>query len=281
MRAEKRPYVGVSGVEREDEVDSLLRLHGERLPRQPRMLMLGAQVSYRTITGTTQGTGGLPMESVKGVYRRIKDESRGNLLFSLHYYTKPPQGDMTSLVKAVLEKPLSTQVSYLMENRVFSTYKDFASTRPNFQLGLQLNVSWPDHAEVRKIKMMYPGLSIALQMSDFTGMAGRLQGYDSIDYLLIDASRGRGVPFDPSDAATVARSASAMTPAGLVFGGGLSEQNVSDRVLKLRRALNTSSFSIDAEGALRSSGRLDMQKVAGYLRKADEALSENAFYLPA
>ena len=271
MLGSKKPYIGITGVGDEQDAEALLRMHQET-QKGSHTLMLGAQVSYRTVAGLTEGTSSLSRDSVKRVYRKVKDNANENPMFSLHYGTRPLEQideDIREAARPVVEKPLSDQVSYVMD----AIYKDFVSAGQGFRLGLQVNVTWPDPKELRKIKLRYPRAEVTLQLSEFTGLAGRMQSYDAIDYVLIDSSRGRGVMFDSSDSVSVARSVAAFTPAGLVFAGGLSDQNVYGVVTRLRSLLGTDNFGVDAQDMLKTGSKLDIRKASEYLRKAEEAFS--------
>jgi hypothetical protein len=271
MHASKRPYIGVTGVEKPDEAEELIRISSERGSGM-HMAMLGAQTSYRTIMEVTENTSNITKEAATELYRKVKSIGNNDVMLSFHYMTKPLNQIDTNIqnkVKALVEMPLSEQVSYLIDN----IYKDYASSNHNFKIGLQINCKWPNPEEVRKIKIRYPLAEVVLQVSDFAALPSKLQAYSSVDYILIDTSRGSGAAFDPFESAQIANTIRLLTSGGIVFAGGISDTNVSSVVGRLRGITGSNLFSIDAQDKLRGNNGLDMSKASGYMRRARDSLS--------
>jgi len=60
----------------------------------------------------------------------------------------------------------------------------------------------------------------------------------------------------------------------IVFAGGLSPENVGERISQLYNKLGTTNFSIDAESSLRTNDRLDLDKVDKYIVEATSAFKQ-------
>ena len=153
---------------------------------------------------------------------------------------------------------------------------------------VQLNTEWPDPFEVYRIKEYLDELSIILQVS-YKAMEGRgvkeiadkVIGYgDSIDYVLIDPSKGRGVSFDVSHSVSLYKEIKSKKDYSIVFAGGLCRENVLIVLAELLDRIGTTDFSVDAEGRLRDkhSDRffgddiLNLEKVRKYLVNASKVL---------
>lgn len=154
---------------------------------------------------------------------------------------------------------------------------------------LQLNVIWPHISEVKKIKKHFKDMSITLQISHKSMMglhideiANKVSSYkDSLDYVLIDPSKGRGIEFDPEDSVKLYQEIKSLRPKySIVLAGGLDGDNVEDMLIEVIQELEHNDFSIDAEGRLRDkinddffgNDILNIEKVRRYLQGAARIL---------
>jgi hypothetical protein len=175
---------------------------------------------------------------------------------------------------------------------------------------LQLDVIWPNTNEIKAFREKHPKIQIILQVSQYAmdelgndaqDIADRLLEYgDSIDYVLLDLSMGKGREMTETDVVKLQRLLSVIqfkVPGlGLAVAGGLgpvlettdSSGEVVDRLYALRKiAKEFPSVSIDAQGGVKPdnapigfSGHLDastpadLGKSLNYI-KAASALLDN------
>ncbi len=149
--------------------------------------------------------------------------------------------------------------------------------------GTQINHPWPEVEMLKVYRTVYPEDLLVMQISRAaiteTGSMNKLlykltKYHKLFDYVLVDFSRGRGLPFD-SDA-TVERLGAINISHGqyfqLVVAGGLGPDTLEpiERMAQLWPTL-----SIDAEGQLRNpQNQLDMTKVTAYLQRAFRIFDE-------
>lgn len=148
---------------------------------------------------------------------------------------------------------------------------------------IQLNgKGWHEPSEIEKIKERYNDLSIILQVSSYAteglsnqAIADKIGLYkQTIDYVLLDPSRGRGLMLNVDYAASLYTAVKSLPyEYAVVVAGGLSGENSETVVSALVKKLKTTNFSIDAEGNLRDKQNdrffgndiLNMEKVRAYL----------------
>ncbi len=152
--------------------------------------------------------------------------------------------------------------------------------------GLQLNIVWPDPQVVRGLRRSAKHTNIVIQIN-----RGAMQACENnpeqvakrvckdyggtADYVLVDASGGRGIPLDPAEATAYLvaldherlRSGAGFS---LVVAGGLDADNLESLLAPIR--LKVPEIGIDAEGGVRTDDVLDNDKVARYLRTAYASL---------
>lgn len=257
--------MGVTGAVAADEVRLILQefqnagctMESQHVPA------IGLLVSEKTLNG--QKTRNLRFPHVKDIPSLLK--TSGSLAMPvMHYNTK----NLETLYEQVV--------------RVFGEICE-----PRLCTAIQLNTDWPDASHVARIKERFAGISIILQVS-YKAMAGlpiqkigeKAASYnDSIDYILIDPSKGRGIDFDIQHSTDLYHDIKSRMPeCSIVFAGGLSGENAGDVLLKVIDRLKTTDFSIDAEGKLRDklsdgffgNDVLNIGKVRGYLQSAAEVL---------
>jgi phosphoribosylanthranilate isomerase len=262
------PYIGVSGVETPEQVPELLQAHPKD---SSHMLAIGGIVSYKTLIGVESSPILLTRTGASRIYQELRHHDPKNVLFALHYFTKPldqVRPELRDVAEGVVTTSLSQQVGFLMDQ----FYQQHQRDSPNFQLGVQINLDWPDPREIDIIKAMYPALVLILQVSDFENIESMMGAYD-VNNILLDSSRGRGVRFDMDKALQAYWVAHRHAKIG--FAGGLSPHTVKKHVQTLIQGTATTDFSIDAQAKLRTDDRLDMGKVRRFLRAADQAFRED------
>lgn len=139
--------------------------------------------------------------------------------------------------------------------------------------GFQLNMSWPDPDVIARHMDAHPGHRMVLQLgretlNHFSWMkqsaleqqVERLRSYRVTD-LLLDASAGKGIPFDPVYSLELLRTLRGIHACGIA--GGLKPETVP----KLARLFEEfPDLSVDAEGGLRDAqDRLDVTKAVEYV----------------
>jgi len=271
MGLKGEPYIGVSGIETPKQLGRMTTTYSQK-GDIPQLLMIGVIVSYKTLIGLKDKPIVLMKKEIRNIFEELKKQDSKDLFFTLHYFTKPldeVRPELREKAKRVVEKSLHQQISEVFED----IYADYEKTEPSFQMGVQINVSRPEPKEINKIKADYPSLKTILQVSDFTSLNERIGNYD-VDYVLIDKSKGRGMEFDIDGATKVYDIIKNNNPATIVFAGGLSPDNVRERVCSIRKRLDTRDFCIDAEGRLRTKNHLDEDKVEKYLKEAMAAFQQ-------
>lgn len=249
------PYVGVTGFMSTQEVGTLL---GSFPKGSQHQLMVGVLDSSKTLAGkTNKWPGRYPaVTAIRGIFL-----NHPRALNLVHYSTNTPQ----TLVQEC------TQVLQLAGP---------------YCHGLQLNVCWPDPAQIAQLRLTCPRVKLVLQLGGQAmaeesynpdGIARRLatQYYDLVDGVLFDPSGGLGIGFDP---AVAVRFLFAVQQTKLVatFGvaGGLGPETID---LLAPVAAAYPSVSIDAEGRLRTpqpEDALDVRRACRYVQAACAILAQ-------
>lgn len=154
--------------------------------------------------------------------------------------------------------------------------------------GVQINIAWPEVQVVEGLHRSKPNARIVLQVGrqmmrdcDFNAaeLAKRVVGeYGAlVDYLLVDASGGRGIAFEMTSAATYlfelkdALAAGGLEDVGLVIAGGLDAQGVREKLPILDEMVGR--LGVDAQDRLHDAQqRLDMHAVRDYILTAYQVL---------
>lgn len=259
-----KPYIGVTGPVIPEEVkevcdgfsDAGYSMDSDHIP------MIGFLVNYKTLNGKHVENKRYP--SVDRI-PELLEASNGQALTMIHYNSREM-------------KTLSNQVSKIFD----SIYQD------GLCQFIQLNISWPDTNEVAKIKKNFPDMKIVFQASRGVLSLGKpsevsnwikLYG-DSIDYVLIDPSGGRGEVFDHEKFIGLyedLRETGSNLAIG--FAGGFTGENVASRLSKIIEKVGGKDFCIDAEGGLRDklgpgfgNDLLNTRKVRDYIKLASTVL---------
>ena len=262
-----RPYIGVTGSTSTAEVSALVEffekngvsMSGDVVP------MIGFLVSdLAMLTGRKEGDRRYP--ATKDL-ASLLESAHGKAFATIHYDTKTP-GNLYFEICSVIQR------DGLYDKGIVG--------------GVQLNCAWPPKEQVAAIKNAYPLLKIILQLPKkaVEGLSPKdiarkiINDYPRIDYLLLDPSGGRGIAFDPVESTTLYHAVIAEGFRGTIgFAGGLSGENVGDRVKTLKAAVAGGRFSIDAEKRLRDQitddngdSVLNLDKARAYISAAAKAL---------
>ena len=259
-----KAYVGITGPVNTQETRSICKEFFEAgySMGSPHIPMLGFLVSYKTLSG--QPTKNRRYPSVNTLPELLQ-ATDGNILTMVHYNTK----DTSSLSKQVAQ--------------IFDEIYENGLCR-----AIQLNVAWPEITQVAGIKERYPDMQVVFQASHkiMNGktpnqLAHGIRAYgDSLSYVLIDPSGGRGMPFDlESSGAIYSELREQCSDLTIGFAGGFTGENVALRIKKILERVGESDFCIDAEGGLRDKitsaygdDLLNIEKVRGYLQSTSSVL---------
>jgi phosphoribosylanthranilate isomerase len=259
-----KAYVGITGPADIPETRAIGKEFSEAgySMESPHIPMLGFLVSYKTLNGpATQNRRYPPVNSLPDLLR----ETAGQVLTMVHYNSKE-------------RDTLSHQVT-----RIFDGVYDKGWCR-----AIQLNLVWPEPEQVARIREHYPAMLIVFQASH-KAMEGKtpnqiasgIKDYgDSISYVLIDPSGGRGRPFDlESSVATYSELREQCPELTIGFAGGFTGENIAPRLREILQRVERNDFCIDAEGGLRDKitsaygdDLLNIEKVRGYLQSASAVL---------
>ncbi len=258
-----KPYVGITGPVTKEEVSLILNAFSDAgyTMHSPHIPMIGYLVSQKTMLGQDGNRRYPKFEYLKS----LLDHAHNRALTMIHYNTQ----DRITLVSQVEE--------------LFGGLYEGGLCR-----ALQLNIVWPAQEHVKEIKDLFPEMEIVFQASakSMKGLSQKefvdaVRGYeDSISYVLIDPSGGRGQEFDMGNSLALYQEIATRLPYLTVgFAGGLNWNNTSDKVRSLIEKIGTEDFCIDAEGGLRDKVTdaygddiLNIEKVKGYLRSASSVL---------
>lgn len=259
-----KSYIGITGPVNIQETKDICREFSEAgySMESPHIPMLGFLVSYGTLNGQAiQNRRYPPVNTLP----ELLQATQGQVLTMIHYNSNKTDS-------------LSDQVSQIFEG----IYEN------GLCRALQLNIVWPDISQVARIKEQYPDMEIVFQASQ-KAMDGKtpsqiaqgIKDYgDSISYVLIDPSGGRGVPFDLESSLPLYLELRKQCPyLTLGLAGGFTGENVAPRVKEILQQIGESNFCIDSEGGLRDKitfaygdDLLNIGKVRGYLQSASSVL---------
>lgn len=255
-----KPYIGITGPVNVQETRDICREFSEAgySMESHHIPMVGFLVSHKTLNGqATQNRRYPPADSLP----ELLGSTEGEVLTMVHYNSR----EIDTLSKQV--------------GQIFNGIYENGLCR-----AIQLNIVWPDIAQVTRIKEQYPDMQIVFQASH-KAMEGKtpnqiangVRDYgDSISYVLIDPSGGRGKPFDLESSIEVYSELREQCPELTIgFAGGFTGENVVPRLRYIIQQTKREDFCIDAEGGLRDKitprygdDLLSIEKVRGYLQSA-------------
>lgn len=238
------PYIGVTGVTDLAQAHALL---GALPPNSGRTLMVGGLMSFKTMRGGANKWPKryLPAEAIAGIFP--KDTRALNLI---HYNTK--------------EEGVSLAEQLCEAMRVGGAHCH----------GMQLNIAWPDPAQIGSFRLTYPDAVIVIQVgaraferagNDPLGLVRLVADYrDAIDFVLLDPSGGLGKPFDPAALRVYLQALrAARLPVKCGVAGDLSPATLG---LLEPLAGDFPDLCTDAEGKLRDAAdELDVAAAAAYV----------------
>ena len=254
------PYIGVSAVMSAADAQAILGMVPEGADRR---VMIGTVASLKTLRGQKNNwPGRFPtMADMASIFP--EDPRALNLV---HYSTDEPETLGDQLVEV------------------------WDHGGGNIE-GFQLNIPWPDPRAIEVARSARDMRTIVAQISprSFQQMDDNWQAYADrfvtqyrglVDHVLIDLSRGRGVPMDPEHTRRLLDLFLEINERlyhndkmGIGVAGGLCAENL-EVVAPL--ALRFRGLSIDAEGKLRDEqDALDLERVRAYLTRAYDLLDEN------
>ncbi|MBU1644437.1 MAG: hypothetical protein KKA62_03375 [Nanoarchaeota archaeon] len=259
-----KPYIGITGPVNVQETKDICREFSEAgySMESPHIPMLGFLVSYKTLNGQTTQNRRYPSANSLPELLKATD---GQVLTMVHYNSK----EIDTLSKQVAQ--------------IFDGVYENGLCR-----AIQLNIVWPDIGHVARIKDQHPEMQVVFQASH-KAMDGKkpnqiakgVKDYtDSISYVLIDPSGGRGMPFDLESSVAIYSELRGQCPDLTIgFAGGFTGENVAPRLREILKQIEEDKFCIDAEGGLRDKvtsaygdDLLNIEKVRGYLQSASSVL---------
>src|SRR3989344_7898112 len=237
-----KPYIGITGIENATQLDRILSPYDKNVGNLPHQLMIVALVSYKSLARLAEDNRVLVPAQVEGIFDRLTGMKSHNVFLALHYFTKPIEkvdDAYIGKVRDIVEAPLSRQVALLTND----LYDKYVRVQMPFDFGIQSNVIFPDVNDFNLIKEFNPRLKVIFQISDFSRLE-EAKNYKS-DYFLIDASRGKGVEMDVDKSVELYKSLNT-TGRNIAFAGGISPDNVRERVGQLSNILGTTDLLLDA-----------------------------------
>lgn len=239
-----KPYIGVTGITREDQITQLTEVFGRhKRPGSPRLLHVGVMMSHSTLTGRpSRFTNIFPNKDY------IRSEIFGNhpkyrhrdTYLCLHYADYRDETTVGDLVQAI---------NYC---------------GPNLD-AVQLDMTWPWPILITQTRRNFPGrnLEFILQIGTEAAekclcrpelIARKISHYNTIvDRVLIDMSMGNGLPMDSSFLIDLIEAIEEEAPdLGIVVAGGLGPSKTH----LLGRLAERPGISIDAEAGLTVGGTI-------------------------
>lgn len=250
-------YIGITDFMNSNQVHEMLKVLIEnRRTGSERKLHVGVMMSYKTLHGlpTKWQAAFPPKETVSSIF--IRHPAVFNVL---HYADKDGIDVFDSLTQAT----------------------SFGGQNLD---ALQLDMIWPDPRIVGLYREQHSDVQIIFQCNtksleavgnDIPTLIKRLTEYgDSINFVLLDKSSGRGLGMDAFGLIPIAQAINDSLPSlGLAAAGGLGPETLHlvEPLVKV-----FPSLSIDAQGKLRPSGNamdpIDWKMAETYLIKALQLL---------
>lgn len=241
------PYIGITGFMTPEEVTNILKL----TPLSERLIMIGALVSQKTLRGKP---GKWPNRYPK--IEKIKDifPNSTRALNFIHYHTKDVENLYEQLIRLT----------------------ELGGSNLD---GFQLNIAWPPSLAIHLYRSLHANKRIVLQIGGRAfkkinhspeALASKIaEEYSSIiDYILLDASGGLGVPLNVELTLSYLRALKEkdLENIGLGIAGGLCPATLH-AIEPLIQEFPT--VSIDAEGKLRDENdHLNTNLALTYVRQA-------------
>ncbi len=260
----KKPYIGITGAVNKQEVEDICKefTEADYTMKSFHLPMLGFLISYKTLN--SQPTLNRRYPNITKL-PELLEQADNRVLTMIHYNS----GERDSLVE---------QVSKLFDG-IYSN---------GLCRAIQLNIVWPDTRQVKTIKDKFPEMKIVFQAShkamvnkNSAETVRMIKDYeDSLDYVLIDPSGGRGIEFNIEDSLGLySELREHVQDLTIGFAGGFNGGNVLDRLRQIIAEIGETNFFIDAEGGLRDklsddygNDLLNIKKVRAYLQASSNIL---------
>jgi phosphoribosylanthranilate isomerase len=249
-----KPYVGITGVTTEAELDYVLATYEANgfSSKDSHVGMVGFLASKSTAPGGKPRSGRHVADTKTLVELAAKSSSRA--LSVVHFECRDLPDTFSGLLLPLLDQAYDEGLR-----------------------AAQLNAT-PSPDEVNRVRDAYPELTLIYQIRPdllahgpdaVLAEIGKHRG--AFQYLLIDPSCGTGRDIDLPQAVLVAEALSKEFPDSSVgFAGGFSGENVEGRVKNLVESMRHCDFSIDVEGKVRepTTDLLDASRVEAYIQGA-------------
>ena len=253
MNINTQPYIGVTGIAEPSQAKQLLEKMTSLYDAS--QLMCGVILSNSRIQGqeTDHPNRHPDIETIPSIF-----PTHERCLNLIHYC--PPDSPM---IDQLLQKALEAG----------------GTNCHGVQINTPKNVAWTPVAPVEKFSKRNPNTVIILQITRAAveellcnpeRIAEQCRLYqEATSRFIIDLSAGNAIPINVELSAKIANAIQERMPeASITFAGGLSPQNVA-RISREIRAQHANPFSIDAEGALRTSeDHLNMRAAGLYISQA-------------
>jgi len=258
-------YIGVTGLVSKEEVSYICKSFEDfGLYDNPfHKPMIGILASYKTLNNIEVENRRYPKLDALS---ELINEMKSGTFKTIHYNTR----EFNSLFE---------QISKLISIPYYRNSLD----------GLQLNMTYPPIGQVEKIKEKFPKLDVIFQANSGVLNSGSkkeiaksIKNYENlIDYVLIDASGGRGKNLNILYSAELANEIKNLNPnINIGFAGGFDRCNVYRNCEELILLYGGFNLSIDAEGGLRDKlsnkygdDLLNINKVRDYIQSASSIFS--------
>ena len=258
MNTPLTPYIGVTGITHVNQPQRLINAINGSI--HPHRIMCGIVLSNSLIQGraTSHPNRYPPTTAIPSIFN-----SNSHFLNLVHYRPDLKAGIAHQLDKALqLAGPnchgIQVNTPASLPWTPPEAIAEFTNRHPSSILVIQIGVAAfqhldHDHAQIADLCSRYP---------------------DNSRNFIIDLSGGNAIPMNIHNSANTANAIMAAAPdASITFAGGISHQNVSAVISQIRLYF-PHPFSIDAEGALRTStDLLDLDAAATYISEAARAFN--------
>ncbi len=273
----EKPYISITGITNAHEARSVAKtMHNHtRRTQIPHMGAFGVLVNESSFAGYTSLNLRCPRMGLIARIFEIALVINPNIFTVIHYACKNPE-TLSGSVRKIVTLP------GLYYNAEENGLCDAIQLNGGSQ---QVPVN-----ELAKIKNEFPGLHIIYQvpnsdlcMSTTSVLKSIDERAEFIDYVLFDASGGRGVPMDMGLMTFYGMALRDRAKTAFGFAGGLNENTVADRIYEFSIKLGHSDFSIDVERGVRNpfsdqygDDELDLHKAENFFANAVQAVAKRS-----
>jgi len=265
MNSKEKPFISITGISTTSEANGVARSFQDHLP---------ADSTHQAAIGFLVNS-----HSLEGAYIKSIKYPDINSIPALLSQTQP---DIINIIH------YATQDRKTLPSQIINVYNRNDIYKAGLSKTIQLNVRWPDVADLQTIKDELPDLKIILPLTARTlnnqsreQITQKLKRYENnVDYILIDPSGGKGITFTAGWAATHYRLLKDNYPEKqIILAGGFNDKNITQRLAEISHAVLSDDFGIDAESGLREPdklsryGKLSLPKVDIFIKKAANFLS--------